>query len=359
MDAVGLADLDLDQSGLLERGPELRAASARRRCSRSTLPCRRGSPRPCPRPPPRRRSRTSARSQDPRRLADHAGLSPDRFMTQLEMTTSTLSSGSGMSSMSPLRNSTFPTPACSALSSCELEHLVGHVEADRPAGGPDPRSRRSARRRRPPSRGRAPSLPLGGRRPRSALRSRAIQRWRRRMPPRPGVSHTRPRRTPARHPRRSARPSGCSSPSSPSMGLWPRLRAARDALANCAAYLGRRRLHVIPETVCLGSAHVPCRSAAWPLVSSAMSTAPSGSRGSRSSRPTGRGARSPTIPASRSFLRWCESVGWEMSNSGTSSHTHTLPACFRSTSTSCRRIGSPRAFATSAIRVACSRSTSG
>ena len=26
------------------------------------------------------------------------------------------------------------------------------------------------------------------------------------------------------------------------------------------------------------------------------------------------------MPASRSFLRWCESVGWEMSNSGTSSH---------------------------------------
>ena len=29
------------------------------------------------------------------------------------------------------------------------------------------------------------------------------------------------------------------------------------------------------------------------------------------------------MPASRSFLRWCESVGWEMSNSGTSSQTQT------------------------------------
>ena len=31
------------------------------------------------------------------------------------------------------------------------------------------------------------------------------------------------------------------------------------------------------------------------------------------------------MPASRSFLRWWESVGWEMSNSGTSSQTQTLP----------------------------------
>ena len=59
------------------------------------------------------------------------------------------------------------------------------------------------------------------------------------------------------------------------------------------------------------------------------------------------------MPASRSFLRWCESVGWEMSNSGTSSQTQTLPACLRSTSTSCRRIGSPSALATSAMRTAC------
>src|SRR3954447_14423601 len=65
------------------------------------------------------------------------------------------------------------------------------------------------------------------------------------------------------------------------------------------------------------------------------------------------------MPASRSFLRWCESVGWEMSNSGTSSHTQTLPACLRRTSTSCSRTGSPSALATSAIRTACSRSTSG
>ena len=43
-------------------------------------------------------------------------------------------------------------------------------------------------------------------------------------------------------------------------------------------------------------------------------------------------------------------MGWEMSNSGTSSHTQTLPACLRSTSTSWRRTGSPSALATSAMR---------
>jgi len=33
------------------------------------------------------------------------------------------------------------------------------------------------------------------------------------------------------------------------------------------------------------------------------------------------------MPASRSTLRWCETVGWERSKSGTSSQTQTLPAC--------------------------------
>ena len=59
------------------------------------------------------------------------------------------------------------------------------------------------------------------------------------------------------------------------------------------------------------------------------------------------------MPASRSFFRWWETVGWERSKSGTSSQTQTLPACLRSTSTSCIRTGSPSAFATSAMRSAC------
>ena len=54
-------------------------------------------------------------------------------MTQLEMTTSTLASGSGMCSISPLRNVTLWTPR---LAGClgEREHLVGHIQAVREAG---------------------------------------------------------------------------------------------------------------------------------------------------------------------------------------------------------------------------------
>src|SRR5690606_6201664 len=44
-----------------------------------------------------------------------AGLSADRLMTQLEMTTSTVASLSGRSSMYPLMNSTLVTPASVAL----------------------------------------------------------------------------------------------------------------------------------------------------------------------------------------------------------------------------------------------------
>ena len=54
-------------------------------------------------PPPGRRTRkASTRTR---------GLSADRLMTQLEMTTSTCPSGSGMSSMWPCRNLTLVTPA--------------------------------------------------------------------------------------------------------------------------------------------------------------------------------------------------------------------------------------------------------
>ena len=47
--------------------------------------------------------------------ASTLGLSPERLITQLEITTSTLASGSGSSSRYPLRNSTFSTPASAAL----------------------------------------------------------------------------------------------------------------------------------------------------------------------------------------------------------------------------------------------------
>src|SRR5690606_7563713 len=47
--------------------------------------------------------------------AKTAGLSSDRLITQLEITTSMVLSGSGMSSMCPRRNSTFVAPASAAL----------------------------------------------------------------------------------------------------------------------------------------------------------------------------------------------------------------------------------------------------
>ena len=120
-----------------------------------------------------------------------AGLSTERLMTQLEMTTSTESAGSGISSMTPLRKIAFRMPA-SGRSVREGEHLVGHVEpvgdpglAD-PLGGeesmppPEPRSStvspRGARRRRPGCRslviehGRSAARPAP--RPR-----RTLQRW--------------------------------------------------------------------------------------------------------------------------------------------------------------------------------------
>jgi hypothetical protein len=47
--------------------------------------------------------------------ASTAGLSADRLITQLEITTSTEASGSGRSSIWPLRNSTLAAPALAAL----------------------------------------------------------------------------------------------------------------------------------------------------------------------------------------------------------------------------------------------------
>ena len=53
--------------------------------------------------PPGRSTRAASRKT--------AGLSPERLITQLEMITSIESSGRGTSSIVPLRNSTFSTPA--------------------------------------------------------------------------------------------------------------------------------------------------------------------------------------------------------------------------------------------------------
>ena len=64
-------------------------------------------------------------------------LSADRLMTQFEMITSTELSGSGICSISPLRNSTLVGARLPLVFARERQHLVGHVEAVGFAGGAD------------------------------------------------------------------------------------------------------------------------------------------------------------------------------------------------------------------------------
>ena len=73
-------------------------------------------------------------------------------------------------------NSTLSTPASRGVGAGEVEHLVGHVDADRLAGRADAAGARSGRRRRRPSRGRARSRLRAGRRRRWGRRSRATRR---------------------------------------------------------------------------------------------------------------------------------------------------------------------------------------
>ena len=62
-------------------------------------------------------------------------------MTQLLMTTSTDSAGSGMSSMWPAHELDVRGAGLGGVALGEGEHLVGHVEADRAAGRTDPLGR--------------------------------------------------------------------------------------------------------------------------------------------------------------------------------------------------------------------------
>jgi hypothetical protein len=92
------------------------------------------------------------------------GLSTARLMTQLEMITSTESSGSGICSICPLRNVTFFTPAASAFLRARVS--IWSVMS-RPKTCPRwgrRAVRRGARRCRRRSRGRAPSRPHRARR---------------------------------------------------------------------------------------------------------------------------------------------------------------------------------------------------
>ena len=86
----------------------------------------------------------AARLEHAESLLQHASLSAERLMTQLEMITSTELSGSGICSISPFRNSTLDAPALRLFSSRQGEHFVGHVQAVRFARGADPRAQKAA-----------------------------------------------------------------------------------------------------------------------------------------------------------------------------------------------------------------------
>ena len=88
--------------------PVRRSASARTAGSASSAAMTSLTPS---RPPGRSTRNASASTR---------GLSADRLTTQLEITASTCASGSGMSSMLPCRNSTFPAPAAAAFARARL-----------------------------------------------------------------------------------------------------------------------------------------------------------------------------------------------------------------------------------------------
>ena len=67
-----------------------------------------------------------------------AGLSVERLITQFEITTSTESAGSGISSITPLRKIGVADPGLPRVRAGEREHLVGHVEPERESGRADP-----------------------------------------------------------------------------------------------------------------------------------------------------------------------------------------------------------------------------
>ena len=79
--------------------------------------------------PPGRSTRAASRKT--------CGLSPERLMTQLEMITSTESSGSGIVLDRALEELDVLDPGLALVSAGELEHLVGHVEAVGLAGRAD------------------------------------------------------------------------------------------------------------------------------------------------------------------------------------------------------------------------------
>ena len=70
-------------------------------------------------------------------------LSPDRLITQFEMITSTVLSGSGIASISPFKNSTFSRSGLALVFARQRKHLVGHIEAVGLSRGPTRRADKS------------------------------------------------------------------------------------------------------------------------------------------------------------------------------------------------------------------------
>ena len=180
----------------------------------------------------------------------------------------------------------------------KLQHLVRHVEANRLARSVQLAGPRSARRRRHPSRDRAPSHHRGGPRPPSARRTRA----RPRPPSAPTAPHRRRgscRRPPSRSYRSCSCPGRCRRPTRSSPSPWRRsLRSQQRRSAPAPSRAPRpspRRLpcrprsHMPPAAAVpqqasfsLGSQHVSCAAGEQQVVSglsSAMQTVPPGLRG--------------------------------------------------------------------------------
>ena len=67
VNAMGLGDLDLLESGGDQRGLELAPGQGAGDAAGPLRPCRPGSPRPCPRLPPHRRPRSARRASEPAR----------------------------------------------------------------------------------------------------------------------------------------------------------------------------------------------------------------------------------------------------------------------------------------------------
>ena len=226
--AVRLADLDVDQARVGERVPRTRRASARRRCSRSTAACPRGSPRPCPGRRSRRRPRSGRRGAArarPRRSTlrlvagevDHAvrDHDVDRVVGERNLLDVALEE------LDVRRRR--PRPRWRARARASRRSCRGRSPCrSRRRGG-----RRSARRRRRPSRGRGPSRPRAGRPRRSERRSRARPR-----PPPGGRVAPRRRRGRRRRPRR--RPVGRRDVGSAASDRGRRSAAARPVLSATA-----------------------------------------------------------------------------------------------------------------------------